>query len=245
MNPMDPKFLRTHIRRPRNIKRRFSAALTPWCAWRKRGFAAGALALAPPARSLPAARVSRPLPTSLAPLRPSCGHIVRKEKAARFSGFQAENEPLMKPARGGRPSKKAAAARTPSRSSSWLVIPIHATMWPGHQRSRTPRRACDEKGRQQRAAAVNAGLGNELGSARPHQKPEQLVLDGRTSQAGEKRKQLPGQGQISFVAALFASFVCCSQMTNKSWPVSLVLGKRSARLPGPLQGCFPRSELTS
>ena len=110
MNPTDPKFLRTHIRRPRNTKRRFSAALTPWCAWRKRGFAAGALALAPPARSLPAARVSRPLPTSLAPLRPSCGHIVRKEKAARFSGFRAENEPLMKPARGGRPSKKATAA---------------------------------------------------------------------------------------------------------------------------------------
>ena len=130
------------------------------------------------------------------------------------------NEPLRKPARGGRPSKKAAAARTPSRSSSWLVIPIHATMWPGHQRSRTPRRACDEKGRQQRAAAVNAGLGNELGSARPHQKPEQLVLDGRTSQAGEKRKQLPGQGQISFVAALFASFVCCFQMTIKSLRLS-------------------------
>ena len=89
-----------------------------------------------------------------------------------------ENEPLRKPARGGRPSKKAAAARTPSRSSSWLVIPMHATTWPGHQRSRTPSRACDEKGRQQRAAAVNAGLGNALGSTRPHQKPEQLVLDG-------------------------------------------------------------------
>ena len=72
----------------------------------------------------------------------------------------------------------------------------------------------------QRAAAVNAGLGNELGSARPHQKPEQLVLDGRTSQAGEKRKQLPGQGQISFVAALFASFVCCFQMAIKSLRLS-------------------------
>ena len=44
MNPMDPKFLRTHIRRPRNIKRRFSAALALWCAYRKRpaGGCAGA-----------------------------------------------------------------------------------------------------------------------------------------------------------------------------------------------------------
>ena len=73
---------------------------------------------------------------------------------------------------------------------------------------------------QQRDAAVAAGLGNALGGTRPHQKPEQLVLDGRKSQAGEKRKQLPGQGQISFVAALFASFVCCFQMTIKSLRLS-------------------------
>ena len=128
MNPMDPKFLRTHIRRPRNIKRRFSAALTPWCAWRKRGFAAGALALAPPARSLPAARVSRPLPTSLAPPRPSSaharhayGHIVRKEKAARFSGFRAENEPFAKLEEVGQVRRRP-QRRTPSHST-WLVYP--------------------------------------------------------------------------------------------------------------------------
>ena len=44
MNPTDPKFLRTHIRRPRNIKRRFSAALALWWAYRKRpaGGCAGA-----------------------------------------------------------------------------------------------------------------------------------------------------------------------------------------------------------
>ena len=44
MNATDPKFLRTHIRRPRNIKRRFSAALALWCAYRKRpaGGCAGA-----------------------------------------------------------------------------------------------------------------------------------------------------------------------------------------------------------
>ena len=44
MNSTDPKVLRTHIRRPRNIKRRFSAALALWCAYRKRpaGGCAGA-----------------------------------------------------------------------------------------------------------------------------------------------------------------------------------------------------------
>ena len=36
MNPMDPKFLRTHIRRPRNIKRRFSRQLVAVGAYRKR-----------------------------------------------------------------------------------------------------------------------------------------------------------------------------------------------------------------
>ena len=62
---------------------------------------------------------------------------------------------------------------------------------------------------EQRDAAVTAGLGNALGGTRPPQKPEQLVLYGREPRGGEKRKQL-------FVAALFASFVCCSQMTNRS-----------------------------
>ena len=62
---------------------------------------------------------------------------------------------------------------------------------------------------QQRDAAVTAGLVNALGGTQPPQKPEQLVLDGREPRGGEKRKQL-------FVAALFASFVCCSQMTNRS-----------------------------
>ena len=62
---------------------------------------------------------------------------------------------------------------------------------------------------QQRDAAVTAGLVNALGGTQPPQKPEQLVLYGREPRGGEKRKQL-------FVAALFASFVCCSQMTNRS-----------------------------
>ena len=62
---------------------------------------------------------------------------------------------------------------------------------------------------QQRDAVVTAGLVNALGGTQPPQKPEQLVLDGREPRGGEKRKQL-------FVAALFASFVCCSQMTNRS-----------------------------
>ena len=66
---------------------------------------------------------------------------------------------------------------------------------------------------QQRDAAVTAGLGNALGGTRPPQKPEQLVLYGREPRGGEKRKQL-------FVAALFASFVCCSQMTNRSLRLS-------------------------
>ena len=66
---------------------------------------------------------------------------------------------------------------------------------------------------QQRDAAVTAGLGNALGGTRPPQKPEQLVLYGREPRGGEKRKQL-------FVAALLASFVCCSQMTNRSLRLS-------------------------
>ena len=44
MNPMDPKVLRTHIRRPRDIKRRFSRQLVALGAYRKRpaGGCAGA-----------------------------------------------------------------------------------------------------------------------------------------------------------------------------------------------------------
>ena len=66
---------------------------------------------------------------------------------------------------------------------------------------------------EQRDAAVTAGLGNALGGTRPPQKPGQLVLDGREPRGGEKRKQ-------PFVAALFAPFVCCSQMTNRSLRLS-------------------------
>ena len=66
---------------------------------------------------------------------------------------------------------------------------------------------------EQRDAAVTAGLGNALDGTRPPQKPEQLVLYGREPRGGEKRKQL-------FVAALLASFVCCSQMTNRSLRLS-------------------------
>ena len=66
---------------------------------------------------------------------------------------------------------------------------------------------------EQRDAAVTAGLVNALGGTQPPQKPEQLVLYGREPRGGEKRKQL-------FVAALLASFVCCSQMTNRSLRLS-------------------------
>ena len=66
---------------------------------------------------------------------------------------------------------------------------------------------------QQRDADVTAGLVNALGGTQPPQKPEQLVLYGREPRGGEKRKQL-------FVAALLASFVCCSQMTNRSLRLS-------------------------
>ena len=43
--------------------------------------------------------------------------------------------------------------------------------------------------------AASAGLQKLLGE-RPHREPEQLDPEGRKSQAGQKRKQLPEQGQI-------------------------------------------------
>ena len=43
--------------------------------------------------------------------------------------------------------------------------------------------------------AASAGLQKPLGE-RPHKEPEQLDPEGRKSQAGQKRKQLPEQGQI-------------------------------------------------
>ena len=78
----------------------------------------------------------------------------------------------------------------------------------GRREARSPHR-----GRAAARCCVTAGLGNALGGTRPPQKPEQLVLYGREPRGGEKRKQL-------FVAALLASFVCCSQMTNRSLRLS-------------------------
>ena len=43
--------------------------------------------------------------------------------------------------------------------------------------------------------AASAGLQKPLGE-RPHKEPEQLDPEGRKSQAGQKRKQLPEQGQV-------------------------------------------------
>ena len=110
---------------------------------------------------------------------------------------------------------KSAAAAAPEEGSESDKKPLGRP--PG--RKDAAKRVRRTEAEQQRDAAVTAGLVNALGGTKPHQKPEQLVLDGRKSQA-EKRKQLPGQGQISFVAALFASFVCCFQMTIKSLRLS-------------------------
>ena len=114
MNATDPKFLSTHIRRPRNIKRRFSAALALWCAWHKRGFAAGALALAPPHGFTHASRPSLGKGRGFPPLR--CPRAMRGRAGGGFSA----NKPFQQKAcraqcneagaKGGRPKKAAAAA---------------------------------------------------------------------------------------------------------------------------------------
>ena len=100
---------------------------------------------------------------------------------------------------------KSAAAAAPEEGSESDKKPLGRP--PG--RKDAAKRVRRTEAEQQRDAAVTAGLGNALGGTRPPQKPGQLVLDGREPRGGEKRKQL-------FVAALFASFVCCSQMTNRS-----------------------------
>ena len=100
---------------------------------------------------------------------------------------------------------KSAAAAAPEEGSESDKKPLGRP--PG--RKDAAKRVRRTEAEQQRDAAVTAGLVNALGGTQPPQKPEQLVLDGREPRGGEKRKQL-------FVAALFASFVCCSQMTNRS-----------------------------
>ena len=130
-----------------------------------------------------------------------------------FCRGKEENEQLKELARKKKQKREkeaeSAAAAAPEGGSESDKKPLGRP--PG--RKDAAKRVRRTEAEQQRDAAVTAGLGNALGGTRPPQKPEQLVLDGREPRGGEKRKQL-------FVAALFASFVCCSQMTNRSWRLS-------------------------
>ena len=65
--------------------------------------------------------------------------------------------------------------------------------------------------------AAAAGLGMPLGE-RPRKDIQRFAPEGRKSQAGEKKRKQASPSPV--VAALFASFVCCSQMTNKSLRLS-------------------------
>ena len=56
-------------------------------------------------------------------------------------------------------------------------------------------RSSPDEARRRRSDAASTGLQKPLGE-RPHKEPEQLDPEGRKSQAGQKRKQLPEQGQI-------------------------------------------------
>ena len=127
-----------------------------------------------------------------------------------FCRGKEENEQLKELARKKRQKREReaeSAAATAGREGASQIKSRSAARPPG--RKDAAKRVRRTEAEQQRDAAVTAGLGNALGGTRPPQKPGQLVLDGREPRGGEKRKQL-------FVAALFASFVCCSQMTNRS-----------------------------
>ena len=127
-----------------------------------------------------------------------------------FCRGKEENEQLKELARKKRQKREReaeSAAATAGREGASQIKSRSAARPPG--RKDAAKRVRRTEAEQQRDAAVTAGLVNALGGTRPPQKPEQLVLYGREPRGGEKRKQL-------FVAALFASFVCCSQMTNRS-----------------------------
>ena len=129
-----------------------------------------------------------------------------------FCRGKEENEQLKEPARKKKQKREkeatSAAAAAPEEGSESDKKPLGRP--PGRKDAAKRVRRTEAE---QRDAAVTAGLGNALGGTRPPQKPGQLVLDGREPRGGEKRKQL-------FVAALLASFVCCSQMTNRSLRLS-------------------------
>ena len=126
-------------------------------------------------------------------------------KACRVEGGKRAAEGARKKKQKREKEAKSAAATAPEEGSESDKKPLGRP--PG--RKDAAKRVRRTEAEQQRDAAVTAGLVNALGGTQPPQKPEQLVLDGREPRGGEKRKQL-------FVAALFASFVCCSQMTNRS-----------------------------
>ena len=125
-----------------------------------------------------------------------------------------ENEQLKELARKKKQKREKeaeSAAATAGREGASQIKSRSAARPPG--RKGAAKRVRRTEAEQQRDAAVTAGLGNALDGSRAPQKPEQLVLYGREPRGGEKRKQL-------FVAALLASFVCCSQMTNRSLRLS-------------------------
>ena len=93
---------------------------------------------------------------------------------------------------GGRPKKAAAADAVLSMPccSSPLPSPVHkgrSSPDEARRRRSDDQITCED--------AASAGLQKPLGE-RPHKEPEQLDPEGRKSQAGQKRKQLPEQGQI-------------------------------------------------
>ena len=125
-------------------------------------------------------------------------------KACRVEGGKRAAEGARKKKQKREKEAKSAAAAAPEEGSESDKKPLGRP--PG--RKDAAKRVRRTEAEQQRDAAVTAGLGNALGGTRPPQKPGQLVLDGREPRGGEKRKQL-------FVAALFASFVCCSDDKQK------------------------------
>lgn len=99
-------------------------------------------------------------------------------------------------AKGGRPKKKPAAADAVLHQPAAPQPPAKKALLgrPPKRKDAAPRvRRSDDRITCEDAAS--AGLQKPLGE-RPHKEPEQLDPEGRKSQAGQKRKQLPEQGQI-------------------------------------------------
>ena len=86
-----------------------------------------------------------------------------------------------------RPVQKAADQRRQRRPMPCCSSPLPSPVQKG--------RSSPDEARRRRSDAASAGLQKPLGE-RPHKEPEQLDPEGRKSQAGQKRKQLPEQGQI-------------------------------------------------